>query len=240
MPPVRPAAQDGRHKEYAAEEERPKLFEGRQGPGVFTPTEFAAAGFFLPEQEVRADEKKVLVSCWWCGIVLDEWEDGDDLLGQHLLHTREPNRPREGGCRWALYLRDQQRWESGTRVRAAREPSTKEVTRDFSISSRRRSKRSSSPTNDDDPGGMSVLVEAAVTAEATSSPSGAVPKPPPKKNSKVPPPPPPKPAAPSAVQSEEESKDLVPAASSTSDKPRSSRGERAMRKLDSYAVRSPV
>ena len=157
------------------------MFEVRQTPGVFNQTEFAAAGFFLPEQEVRVDEKKVLVGCWWCGVVLDEWEDGDDLLEQHLLHTREPSRPREGGCRWALYLRDQQRWESGTRVRAAREPSTKEVTRNFSVSSRRRSKRSSSPTEDDDPGGMSVLAEATISAEATSSPSGVVPKPPPRK-----------------------------------------------------------
>ena len=180
-----------------------------------------------PPQGVQADQRKVLVGCWWCGVVLDEWEGGDDLLGQHLLHSRETGRPREGSCRWALYLRDQQRWESGTRVRAAREPSTKEVTRDFSISSRRRAQRLA-PSSEDD--GMAVLVEAAVGPEATSSPSGAVAKPPPKKKAKVPPPPPPKPAASSAVRSEEESP-------STS---RSSRGERALSKLDSYAVNSPV
>ena len=181
QPPARPPARGGHHREYATDEERRKSFEGRQTPGVFTPAEFAAAGFYLLEQEVQADRKKVLVGCWWRGIVLDEWEDGDDLLEQHLPHSRETGRPREGSCRWALYLRDQQRWESGKRVRPVREPSTKEVCRGFSISSRRRSEQSSSPTENADPGGMSVLIEAAVTVGATSSPSGVVPKPPPRK-----------------------------------------------------------
>ena len=140
LPPSRPATQDASHREYGTEEDRRASFAGRQGPGVFTQSEFAAAGFFLPEEEVGADKTKVLVNCWFCGLATDQWEEGDDLLGEHLRHPRGPTRPREGGCRWALYLRDKQRYESRKRVRAAREPSTKVVSCGFSASSGRGSK----------------------------------------------------------------------------------------------------
>ena len=182
LPPVFPPAQGGQHREYATDEERRKSFEGRQTPGVFTPTEFAAAGFYLPEQQVQPDQKKVVVGCWYCGVVLDEWEDGDDLLEQHLLHSKATGHAREGSCCWALYLKDRKRWEAGKRVRPRRESSTKEVCRGFSCSSRRSSGQSGSATEDVNP-----------AVGATSSPSGAVPAPLPRKKAKVPPPPPPKP-----------------------------------------------
>ena len=240
LPPARPAAQDARHREYGTEEQRREWFADRQGPGVFTPSDFAAAGFFLPEQEVRADKMKIRVDCWFCGVAIDQWEEGDDLLEEHLLHTRDPRRPREGGCRWALYLRDKQRYESGKRVRAARESSAKEVCRGFSISSLRKSKKSSSSTDDADPGSLSVLVEAVIPVGPTSSPSGALPAPPPKKKGTVPPPPPPKPAASIAVQSEEEPNEPMPAASRTSEVSLSAWGKRALLRLQDFAVKTPV
>ena len=63
--PVRPAAQSARHKGQDTEEKRRESFTGRQGPGVFTPSDFAAAGFFLPEQEACADKRKIRVDCWF-------------------------------------------------------------------------------------------------------------------------------------------------------------------------------
>ena len=180
QPPLCPPAQAAQHREFATDEQRRKSFEGRQTPGVFTPTEFAAAGFYLPEQQAQPVQEKVVVGCWYCGVVLDEWADGDDLLEQHLLHSKATGHARDATCCWALYLKDQKSWEAGKRVRPRRGSSTKEVCRDFSCSSRRSSGQSSSKVE---------------VAGVTSSPSGAVPVPPPKKKAKAPPAPPPKPAA---------------------------------------------
>ena len=118
--PVRPAAQSARHKGQDTEEKRRESFTDRQGPGVFTPSDFAAAGFFLSEQEACADKRKVRVDCWFCGVGIDEWEEGDDLVAAHLVHSLEPKQPMQGGCRWALFLRDTRRYEAGRRVRPAR------------------------------------------------------------------------------------------------------------------------
>ena len=185
---------------------------------------------------------KIRVDCWFCGVGIDQWEEGDDLLGEHLLHTRDPRRPREGGCRWALFLRDKQRYESGKRVRAARESSAKEVCRGFSISSLRKSKKSSSSTDDADPGSLSVLVEAVIPVGPTSSPSGALPAPPPKKKATVPPPPPPKPAASGTVLPEEGPEEPMPATPTTPEDSLSGRAKRALRgrKLTDFAVQTPV
>ena len=140
LPPARPAAQDARHREYGTEEKRRESFADRQGPGVFTPSDFAAGGFFLPEQEVRADKMEIRVDCWFCGVGIDRWEEGDDLLTEHLVHTRDPKRPREGGCHWVLFLRDTRHYKAGHQVRAARGSSTKEVSRGYPESSWRKPK----------------------------------------------------------------------------------------------------
>ena len=109
--PARPAAQGACHREYDTEEKQRKSFTDRQGPGVFTPGDFAAGGCFLPEQKAQADKKEIRVDCWFCGVGIDQWDDGDDLLAEHLAQTRDPRRPKEGGCRWALFLRDTGRHE---------------------------------------------------------------------------------------------------------------------------------
>ena len=81
-----------------------------------TPANFAAGGFFLLEQEARVDKKEIHVDCWFCGVGIDQWDDGDDLLAEHLVHSRDPKRPKEGGCRWALFLRDTRSYEGGRHV----------------------------------------------------------------------------------------------------------------------------
>ena len=45
-------------------EKRFTTFTGRQCLGVFTPNEFADAGFFLPEQPHRDNVDDVRVVCW--------------------------------------------------------------------------------------------------------------------------------------------------------------------------------
>ena len=82
---------------------------------MFTPGEFAAAGFLLPEQEFRVDKKKVRVKCWFCGVGIDQWDEGDELEAEHLLHSRDWRQP-GGGCKWALFLRDSRQYAVGRRV----------------------------------------------------------------------------------------------------------------------------
>ena len=113
--------------------------------------------------------------------MVDEWKHGDDLLVEHLLHSKATGHVRDATCRWALYLKELKKWQAGKRVRPRHVSSAKEVCRDFSC---KLSRRSSGQSSSDVEG-----------AEATSSPSGAVPVPPRKKKAKAPPPPPPKLAA---------------------------------------------
>ena len=65
LPPLCPLAQGAQHLEFATDEARGKSFEGPQAPGVFTPAEFATAGFYLPDQPDQPDQKKVVVGCWY-------------------------------------------------------------------------------------------------------------------------------------------------------------------------------
>ena len=83
--PVRPAAQSARHRSQDTEEKQRGSFTDRQCPGVFTSSDFAAADFFLPDPEACADKMKVRVDCWFCGVGIDEWEEGDDLVTEHLV-----------------------------------------------------------------------------------------------------------------------------------------------------------
>ena len=181
LPPLCPPAQAAKHLEFATDEAREKSFGGQQSPGVFTPAEFAAAGFYLPEQQVQPDQKKVVVGCWYCGVLVDEWEDGDDLLEEHLLHSKATGHVRDATCRWAVYLKEQKKWRAGKRVRPRHVSSAKEVCRDFSS---KPSRRSSEQSGSDGEGG-----------EAVSSSSGAVSVPRRRKKAQAPPAPPPKPAA---------------------------------------------
>ena len=181
LPPLCPPAQAAQHLGFATDEAREKSFEGQQSPGVFTPAEFAAAGFYLPDQPDQPDQKQVVVGCWYCGVLVDEWKDGDVILVEHLLHSKATVHVRDATCRWALYLKELKKWQAGKRVRPRHVSSAKEVCPGFSCSSLR---RSSEQSGSDGEGG-----------EAASSSSGALPVPPRRKKAKAPPPPPPKPAA---------------------------------------------
>ena len=97
----------------------------RQCPGVFTPDEFAGEGFFLPEQPHRDNVDDVRVVCWYCGLGLDGWTVGDLLEEEHLRQSRNW-RQHAGGCKWALFLRDQRRYAAGRHVHHARKSSRAE------------------------------------------------------------------------------------------------------------------
>ena len=181
LPPLCPPASGAQHIEFATEAARATSFEGKQLPGVFTPAEFAAAGFYLPDQPDQPDQKQVVVGCWYCGVLVDEWKDGGYMLVEHLLHSKATSHVRDATCRWALYLKELKKWQAGKRVRPRHVSSAKEVCRDFSS---KPSRRSSEQSGSDGEGG-----------EAASSSSGAVPVPRRRKKAKAPPPPPPKPAA---------------------------------------------
>ena len=173
-PPPRPLASKAQDIDWVNEEERAKSFEGRQQPGVFSPAQFASAGFYLPEQEARDDVLQVYVRCWYCGVHVDEWRDGDSLLDEHIRHSRKTERVSDASCAYAQFRKQELRWENGQRVCPRRESSRKEITHDFSDKpSRHRA---------DDEGG-----------EAPSSSSGAGAAPRRSKRAKAPPPPPPPP-----------------------------------------------
>ena len=126
--PVRPPSRGAQHQSQDTEERQRASFTDRQCPGVFTPAKFAAAGFFLPEQSVRADKRRVRVECWFCGVGIDRWDEGDELEAEHLLHTRG-KRQLTGGCKGALFLRDERQYATGRRVRPARGSTGKEKAR---------------------------------------------------------------------------------------------------------------
>ena len=183
LPPLCPPASGAQHIDFATEAARAKSFEGKQSPGVFTPAEFAGAGFYLPDQPDQPDQKQVVVGCWYCGVLVDEWKDGDDVLAEHLLHSKATGHARDATCRYALYVKQLKKWQAGGRVRARHVSSPKEICRNFS---NKPSRRSAEHSGSDGEGG-----------EAASSSSGAVPVPRRRKRAKAtpPPPPPPKPAA---------------------------------------------
>ena len=126
--PVRPPSRDAQQQSQDTEEKRQASFTDRQCPGVFTPGGFAAAGFFLPEQPVRADKRNVRVECWFCGVGIDQWDEGDELEAEHLLKSRDWRQP-VGGCKRALFLRDKRQYATGRRVRPANGSSGREKAR---------------------------------------------------------------------------------------------------------------
>ena len=81
---------------------RAETFAGRQRPEMFTAQEFAAAGFFLPKQGRKRNVDEVRVTCWYCGLELDAWEDWDVLEVEHLRRTRKW-KCNAGGCKRALF-----------------------------------------------------------------------------------------------------------------------------------------
>ena len=174
MPPLRPPADRAQDRDWANEEKRAKSFEGEQQPGVFSAEEFASAGFYLPKQEARDNVLQVYVRCWYCGVHVDEWKDGDSLLEEHIRHSRKTERVSDASCAYAQFRKQELRWKSGQLVRPRRESSRKEITRDFS--------NKPSPQHAEDEGG-----------EAPSSSSGAGSAPRRSKRPKPPPPPPPPP-----------------------------------------------
>ena len=142
--------------------------------GVFSAEEFASAGFYLPKQEARDNVLQVYVRCWYCGVHVDEWRDGDSLVEEHIRHSRKTERVSDASCEYAQFRKQELRWKSGHLVRPRRESSRKEITRDFSSKP--------SPRHAENEGG-----------EATSSSSGAGSTPRRSKRPKPPPPPPPPP-----------------------------------------------
>jgi Inhibitor of Apoptosis domain. len=133
-PPLRPPADKAQDIDWANEEKRAKSFEGEQQPGVFSAEEFASAGFYLPKQEARENVLQVYVRCWYCGVHVDEWTDGDSLLEEHIRHSRKTERVSDASCAYAQFRKQELRWKSGQRVCPRRESSRKEITRDFSTS----------------------------------------------------------------------------------------------------------
>ena len=179
MPPPRPPAERAQDIDWSNEDERAKSFEGRQQPGVFSPAQFASAGFYLPQQESRDDALQVFVRCWYCGVHVDEWKDGDSLLGEHIRHSRATERVSDASCAYAQFRKQELQWEDGKRVCPRRESSRREKTSNFSNKPSRR--RAEHPGSDDEGG------------EAPSSSSGTVAAPGRSKRTKAPPPPPPPP-----------------------------------------------
>ena len=216
--PVRPPSQGARHRSQDTEEKRRESFTDRQCPGVFTPSDFAAAGFYLPEQNACADKKKVRVECWFCGVGINWWEEGDNLVTEHLVHSWDW-RQQGGGCKWALFLRDTRQYAAGRRVRPARGSSGKEKARPTSSWHNKQKpepaatsagpgsapEQASSSADSTDFGDLHGLVEVAVASGPASlpaglvlaavSPAGKVPPPAPRKPETVPPPPPARPPA---------------------------------------------
>ena len=181
LPPFCPPASGAQDIDFAREETRVKSFEGKQPPGVFTPAEFAEAGFYLPDQQAQPDQLQVVVRCWYCGVQLDEWKVGDAILEEHLRHSRATERVSDASCVYAQYMKQLRKWEGGGRVHPLCGSSRKEIFENFSSPpSRRFAERSGS----DSEGG-----------ETPSSSSGAFHLPRRSKRAKVtpPPPPPPKP-----------------------------------------------
>ena len=137
-PPPRPPADKAQDIDWVNEGKRAESFEGRQRPGVFSPAQFASAGFYLPQQELRDDVLQVYVRCWYCGVHVDEWRDGDSLLGEHIRHSRKTERVSDASCAYAQFRKKELQWEDGTRVCPRRESSRKEKTSDFSDKPTRR------------------------------------------------------------------------------------------------------
>ena len=115
MPPLRPPADRAQDIDWINEGTRAKSFEGEQQPGVFSPEEFASAGFYLPKQESRDNVLQVYVRCWYCGVHVDEWEDGDSLLEEHIRHSRKTERVSDASCAYAQFRKQELRWKSGQR-----------------------------------------------------------------------------------------------------------------------------
>ena len=130
--PVEPPLSGAQHRDRNTEAKRLLTFVERQCPGVFTPEEFAGAGFFLPEQPGQNDVGDVRVVCWYCGVGLDQRAEGDVLEEEHLGNSCDW-RQQSGGCRWGLFLRDQRRYTAGLRVQHARRSSRAEKHRPTTI-----------------------------------------------------------------------------------------------------------
>ena len=219
LAPVWPPLRGAQHQDRDTEAKRLATFANRQCPGVFNPDEFAAAGFFLPNQQDRDDVGEIRVGCWYCGVGLDQWAAEDVLADEHLRESRDWRQPARG-CKWALFFRDR-----GRRVQPTRSLSSAERTHSTTSwqSERERGespgaaatsaglgsapRQASSATDDPNLGDLVVLVEAVENASAPASlPSGlgapaasppAVPPPPTSPTSAVlPPPPSPTPAVP--------------------------------------------
>ena len=100
----------------------------------------------------------MVLGCWYCGVHVDEWKDGDDVLAEHLLHSKATGHARDATCRYALYVKQLKKWKAGGRVRPRHVSSPKEIWRNFSD---RPSRRSAEHSGSDGEGG-----------EAASSSSG--------------------------------------------------------------------
>ena len=150
LPPLRPPASKAHDIDWICEDRRAKSFDGRQQPGVFSPAEFASAGFYLPQQEIQQDPLQVVVRCWYCGVHVDEWKDGDSVLGEHIRHSRATERVSDASCAYAQFRKQQLKWEAGERVRPLRGSSRKEKSSNFSYSPSRR--RSEHPGSDNEGG----------------------------------------------------------------------------------------
>ena len=90
LPPFCPPASGAQDIDFAREETRVKSFEGKQPPGVFTPAEFAEAGFYLPDQQAQPDQKQVVVGCWYCGVLVDEWKGATSFWRSIFSTARRP------------------------------------------------------------------------------------------------------------------------------------------------------
>ena len=78
--------------------------------------DLARAGFFRPEDVHWTSNE---VQCYFCGVRIDEWEAEDDIDEVHVeLTLGQVGEPGYGvrhsqGCLFALYRREQVRWEAG-------------------------------------------------------------------------------------------------------------------------------
>ena len=78
--------------------------------------DLARAGFFRPE---GVDWTSNEVQCYFCGVRIDRWQADDDIDKVHVELTKgQVGEPGYGirhsqGCLFALYRREQVRWEAG-------------------------------------------------------------------------------------------------------------------------------
>ncbi|PIK61629.1 putative baculoviral IAP repeat-containing protein 7-A-like [Apostichopus japonicus] len=77
-----------KHKDYFREKQRLESFENWPKDHFLKPVVFAKAGFFKSDKSDKGDK----VTCFYCGVNLEEWEEGDDPQNEHYVNF--PN------CKW--------------------------------------------------------------------------------------------------------------------------------------------